>query len=745
MMARTVTAGLAMTAMALGGDAIDLGGRRELFVDRFLVAEMTGEARLQLHRPTRREIVFRADAPWEGNGSGYQSVFRDGDRFCMYYRGGHHVASAAFETDKRSWETLCLAESTDGIHWTRPELGIVEFQGSKKNNLLLDGKMVSEFGGSPAHTATFKDTNPDCPASELYKIVIYGTKPRGLYLMVSADGIHFTPKSTKPFMTTGAFDSQNLAFWDPLRKEYRLYHRGFNKGVRDIFTCTAPDFESFPEPKWVTYAESPTMALYTNQIQPYYRAPHIFMGFPMRYNERGWSGPMLALPGLERRLARGKHHPRYGMTVTDAVFMTSRDGAVFNRWAEAFIRPGPRQKESWVYGDNFIFWGMYETPSAIEDAPDELSFLAIDGYWEDEDTAFRRYSMRVDGFASLTAPYAGGEVVTKPITFTGGSLSINAETSGFGSFQVEIQDVDGKPLPGFTLSECEPIFCDSLDYTVRWHTSNGGDLRALAGQPVRLRFLLKDADLYSFQFVPFRPAPERPGAPDLGILPPKDFDRKPFTVLKDDFQAGPASVSSAAENRLPATGDEDSGWVIRRGEDDRVRVLSDDPVGSGTPGPNHYLMATRKDEQMNAGGRAWVKLAPQDAADTTGGTMAVKARLHVPSTNRAAVDIDAFDSRLEEFQRRAFHVRFWPDGSVSFFKSITNKIEGLTFQPDTWFDVVIVADLAEGTFALTIGDQTVQDLPFAEEAIRRVQCIGFNPNTSKCTLYLDQVSITVEP
>ncbi|MBT3288870.1 MAG: hypothetical protein HN380_16095, partial [Victivallales bacterium] len=181
------------------------------------------------------------------------------------------------------------------------------------------------------------------------------------------------------------------------------------------------------------------------------------------------------------------------------------------------------------------------------------------------------------------------------------------------------------------------------------------------------------------------------------------------------------------------------------GEDDRVRVLSDDPVGSGKPGPNHYLMATRKDEQMNAGGRAWVKLAPQDAADTTGGTMTVKARLYVPSTNRAAVDIDAFDTRLEEFQRRAFHVRFWPDGSVSFFKSITNKIEGLTFQPDTWFDVQIVADLAEGTFALTVGDQTVKDLPFAEEAIRRVQCIGFNPNTSKCTLYLDQVTITVEP
>ncbi len=505
MMARTMTVGLTMAAVTWGGSPLKLGERRELFVDDYLVDSLSGAASIQLHRPVRREIVFRADAPWEGNGSSYQSVFRDGDRLRLYYRGGHHTASAAYARDPRSWETLCLAESEDGLHWTRPDLQLVEFQGSKRNNLLLDAAMVQEFGGSPAHTAVFKDANPACPEAERYKMVMFGTKPRGLYLLVSPDGIHFVPQTGKPFMTTGAFDSQNLAFWDSVRGEYRLYHRGFNQGVRDILTCAAPDFASFPEPHWVSYPDSPTMALYTNQLQPYYRAPHIFVGFPMRYNERGWSGPMLDLPGLEERLARGKHHPRYGMTVTDAVFMSTRDGSTFHRWAEAFIRPGPRQRESWVYGDNYICWGMFETPSATEDAPAELSLLAVEGYWEGEDTAFRRYTLRIDGFASLRAPYAGGEMVTKPLTFAGGSLSVNAETSGFGSFQVEIQDVDGKPLPGFSLADCEPIFCDSLDYTVRWQT--GGDLRSLAGQPVRLRFVLKDADIYSFQFVPYRPAP----------------------------------------------------------------------------------------------------------------------------------------------------------------------------------------------------------------------------------------------
>ncbi|MFH1569187.1 MAG: hypothetical protein ABIL09_14425 [Gemmatimonadota bacterium] len=509
-----------MTAPTATGTALDIGARRELFVDDHLVERLSGAARLQLHQPVRREIAFRADAPWEGNGSAYQSVFRDGDRLRCYYRGGHHSASDAYRRQPRSWETLCLAESVDGLHWTRPALGVVEFEGSRANNLVLSQEMVAEIGGSPAHTAVFRDDNPACPESERYKIVMLGNQPKGLYLLTSPDGVHFALRSRQPFMTEGAFDSQNLAFWDAGRGEYRLYHRGFRDGVRDILTCAAPDFGHFPAPEWVSYPGSPTMALYTNQVQPYYRAPHLFLGFPMRYCERGWSGPMLDLPGLENRLARGAQHPRYGMTVTDAVFMASRDGRTFHRWAEAFIRPGPRQRGSWVYGDSFVFWGMYETPAAVEDAPPEISFLATESYWEGESTEFRRYTLRVDGFVSATAPYAGGELVTRPLVFAGGSLSVNAETSAFGSFQVEVQDARGVPLPGYTLDACEPIFCDALDYTVRWRSPAGGDLRPLEGRPVRLRFLLRDADLYAFQFVPFRPAPVRPDPAELAARPP---------------------------------------------------------------------------------------------------------------------------------------------------------------------------------------------------------------------------------
>ena len=239
-----------------------------------------------------------------------------------------------------------MAESRDGIHWTRPELGIVEFDGSTKNNLILDKAMVEEIHGSPAHTAVFMDTNPDCPDSERYKIVIKGS-PRGLYLMVSADGFHFRLKSDKPFATDGAFDSQNLMFWDSVGGSYREYHRKFDNGLRGIVTAASKDCSIFPKPDWLEYPDATEQALYTNQVQPYYRAPHIFMGFPMRYNDRGWSPSMTALPGLEERQFRSKQSGRYGTTVTDAAFMTSRDGRAFQRWGEAFIRPGPATKDTW--------------------------------------------------------------------------------------------------------------------------------------------------------------------------------------------------------------------------------------------------------------------------------------------------------------------------------------------------------------------------------------------------------------
>ncbi len=730
-------------------EAVNIGGRLELLVDDFLIEAMDGKTRLQLHRPERREIVLRTDEPWGGNASGYQSVFKDGDLYRMYYRTGHyrHSGPPAQALEDHPW-FLCYAESDDGIHWCKPELGLFEFEGSTANNIIVTPELIAEIGGCPAHTATFKDANPDCPPAEKYKIITVGSKPRGLHVLVSADGIHFSLKSKEPFVTSGAFDSQNLVFWDSVRGEYREYHRDFRDGVRGIRTAVSPDLKQpFPEPQWLVYPDSPVMALYTNQIQPYYRAPHIFMGFPKRYNDRGWSEPMLALPELDERLARAKAHPRYGTTITDGVFMTSRDGLTFNRWSEAFLRPGPRKKDSWVYGDNFIFWGMVETESHLGHAPNELSLYAVEGYWEGICTDFRRLTMRVDGFVSAHAPYSGGEIVTKPVIFEGGNLTLNVETSAMGSIQVELQDAEGNPIEGYTLDDCPPIFCDDLCYVVRW--DNGGDVRPLEGKPVRLRFVLKDADLYAFQFVPYSPDPERPDVAKLGgrmRLPPKSKDREPFVVLEDDFQSAEAGTSPTETDLDPIVGDGGSGWLIREGAPDRVQVLNDDPVGSGTSGSNHYMKIERREEHGTQGGRAWLRMAPQDAADTKNGVIEIQAKVYVPSTNRYCVDLDGFDGPPNEWWKRAFHLRLFPDGRAAYYQEEEHHdIPGVRFVPDTWVDVTLTARMKEAMFDVTIDGATAIDLPFATPDVHRIQTLVLCPNTNNCTMYIDDVHIRVVP
>jgi len=110
----------------------------------------------------------------------------------------------------------------------------------------------------------------------------------------------------------------------------------------------------------------------------------------------------------------------------------------------------------------------------------------------------QRLTLRTDGFASVHAPYGGGEMLTKPLTFRGTRLEINYATSAAGSIRVEIQDPSGKALPGYRLAEATELIGDRVDGTARWQA--GSDLGPLAGRAVRLRFVMKDADVYSIRF-----------------------------------------------------------------------------------------------------------------------------------------------------------------------------------------------------------------------------------------------------
>jgi len=489
---------------------IDIGSRRELFVDAALIDSLQ-DARRQLHHPTARELAIRHDAPWEGAGCNYHSIIRDGDLYRLYYRG----TKLAVEEGrlKLGREVYCYAESRDGITFTKPELGLHEFEGSTANNIIWTGVGTHNF-------APFLDTRPDCPPESRFKALAGQAHEGGLFAFQSPDGIRWSLIRPEPVVTEGAFDSQNLAFWDAAAGKYRAYFRTFTAGVttgkvwkpegfRAIRTASSDDFLDWQDEADLTYTDSPSEHLYTNQVGPYFRAPHLLIGFPARYVERGWSDSMRALPDPQRREQRAAAHLRYGTALTEGLLMASRDGVHFERWNEAFLRPGPQRPDTWLYGHQFIAWHAVPTASSLPGADDEISLYATEGSWHDDSNGLRRYTLRLDGFVSVTAPLTGGELITKPLIFEGDSLSLNFASSAAGDLRVELQSVDGTPIPGFTLDDCPPIFGDSVDRQVVWSaapaTSDAPStvtrpLAELANQPIRIRFHLRDADLYSFQF-----------------------------------------------------------------------------------------------------------------------------------------------------------------------------------------------------------------------------------------------------
>jgi hypothetical protein len=482
--------------------AIDIGSRLELFVDEYLIDRLAG-ATLTIHRPSPQNVVLRFDRPWEGNACGYVSVFKDGDTYRMYYRSCQVDYTQGAMTVRHT--VVGYAESSDGINWERPSLGLVEFEGSRDNNIIWDGVGSSTF-------VVFQDANPDCEPDARYKALAAAKEvpekhAGGLHALKSADGVRWSMMTDELIITDGAFDSQNLAFWDTVRGEYREYHRDFRPGRdsrgnangRDIKTATTKDFLKWPDPAWLSYSPGRLSQLYTNQVIPYYRAPHIFLGFPRRYVDRGWTESTRALPQPDYHRLRASSNEREGTAITDGMLMSSRDGLNFNIWPESFIRPGLRDTGGWFYGDNEQNWGLVETASHVEGAPDELSVYVTEAYEQMEITErLRRHTLRIDGFVSVNARLSGGELLTHPLVFEGGRLVLNFSSSIAGDIRVELQDANGHRLDGFGMDDCDEVYGDDLERTVSW---NGGtDVSALAGQPVRLRIALRDADLYSIRF-----------------------------------------------------------------------------------------------------------------------------------------------------------------------------------------------------------------------------------------------------
>ena len=454
-------------------EPLDVGSRRQLLLDESWFDHSKG-VELTLHRPVPRETVIQCDRPWEGKSLHYTSVVEDGGRYQMWYR----VSIGDPRVDSPGDTVLtCYAESRDGIVWEKPGLGRYEFKGSTDNNIL----------GPPedfTNISVLLDPNQEPGSSTRYKMI---SRVNGISGYVSADGIAWEPVATNPLLSNGPFDSHNTLLWDDERERYVIYLRGidssvpgpFKGGRRAIRRAESPDFLHWTEPKLVFTADEQDPSdfnLYTNAAVKYSRAASAFFMFPMiLYTDRSYPGT--PYPGL-----------------SDVRFAYSRDGIRWERnYREPYLTPGPDER-NWLDRNPIVGQGVIRT------GPGELSLYYSD-LFRDRESRIRRATLRADGFVSVDGPYEGwGEFTTRPIILQGKELELNYKTSGGGAIQVEIRNEQGETFDGFQLEDCLLLVGDRIDGVVQW--KSGADLSSLAGNPVRLRMRLRDAEIYAFRFRP---------------------------------------------------------------------------------------------------------------------------------------------------------------------------------------------------------------------------------------------------
>jgi hypothetical protein len=453
----------------------DLGARLEPFLDDYLIAALDG-CSLVMHHPHPEGLAVAFDEPWEGRFAACITVLHDGDVYRMYYRGKPELSPDGED------EVTCYAESADGCVFHKPHLDL----SPAGYNVILDGT-----SGVGHNFAPFIDTHPDCSPEERYKAMagLHGT---GVFAFTSGDGIHWRELADEPVITSEAFafDSQNVSFWSETEGCYLFYFRTWKSvgegGYRWVSRSCSPDMRHWSDPVEMDTGDAPLEHLYTQQTHPYFRAPHIYLSLAARF----WPDKV-ALTQAEADAI--DVHSNYWHDISDGVLMSSRGGHVYDRtFLESFIRPG-MEPGNWVSRTNYPGLGVVPT------GPAEMSLYAHCHYAQPTCHA-ARYSLRTDGFASVNAPYAGGEMLTHPLRFAGARLVLNVATSAAGELRVEIQDEAGQPLPGYALADCLPIYTDEIERAVAW--TSGADVGALAGQTVRLRFSLKDADLFSLRFAP---------------------------------------------------------------------------------------------------------------------------------------------------------------------------------------------------------------------------------------------------
>ena len=491
---------------------LSIGNRRQLLFDERFVQQATN-VQFVVHPPRKTgDIIVASEPEWPL--AGYHCVLHDAGAYHLWYSAGGCVL---------------YARSKDGVHFEKPSLNLAKGQTQKDfapaPNVVM-GRGFGEVKSGMHGLYVFVD--PNAPPEEKFKLVAnpdeFGSM---LQVFASPDGIHWklwhkdviTFRSTKPHH----LDSQNVIFWDDRLGKYVAYFRRNmrEKGAqgRTVARAESADFEHFPQVEDspvvmrvddlhpghfdpVRKEHVAVMDVYSSGAIKYPWAEDSYFMFPWQYYHYGGYN------------AEFRKELPTNAGVVDARFAASRDGVEWQRFDHRpwvglgqkgefdskriymvhGIVPAPNERELYMY-----YLGTSDTHGWNRDDRNNRILTAAGVEPRPMQLAISRVVIRRDGFISLHAPYEGGEFTTPYLRFFGNQLVLNIENTSTGEVQVEIQDENGKPVPGYTLSDCDLIHtANEINRPVTW---NGASMIGnLEGKTIRLHFVLRDTDLYAFQF-----------------------------------------------------------------------------------------------------------------------------------------------------------------------------------------------------------------------------------------------------
>ena len=529
---------------------VQIGSARQLFLDNHVIDSVERVQR-RCHRPTRElnHPVISADTPLEKNGNGPflfggTVIFDEEDHiFKMWYRhtdilekapeGMRDVIAEDGTISRRSWIDkpglfkALYATSKDGIHWEKPNLGIVEHNGSKNNNILPSGTGGKDILRRPALIKDYEEPDP----SKKYKMA-YVDQVQGQWSLEQAyskDGVNWHMGAgapahfEQPIVPHGAFFG-----WDPLNKLWVHFSKKLGKrrldidgrmtgGLQSICRSTSPDFEHWGNTEEVITPQDSDPQFWSPGSHAILSAmlytDDLFIGIsdttPARSSED-------VPPGLEDVI--GSHDPGHFSEL-----FYSRDGIQWHRAAPFFEFLPPGLWGTWdselvicskpmVHNNEIYFYysgNNLKCDAHIPDHPqNHLLRTNVNGIKSGYGIGLAK--MRLDGFVSIDGYDDGGTLTTKPLIFEGDRLVVNVRApekahtdvinpvTPFGSLDVELLTENGEVLAEYSKADCDTYTGDNIQHTVTWNANS--NVGQLVGKPVRIRFYLKNTALYSFHF-----------------------------------------------------------------------------------------------------------------------------------------------------------------------------------------------------------------------------------------------------